>query len=113
VAQDPIISTGCYLGIALSTIVQVLNPEVIVIGGGLTNIGSILLDPCLESLRENIHPVLRGAGRIVLGRFQQSVSVIGAAAAVFGELEPDAPANPDNFAVPSLGGIKPAHLASI
>ena len=111
VAQDLIISAGRYFGIALSTVVQVLNPEVIVIGGGLTNIGSILLDPCLESLRENIHPVLRGAGRIVLGKFQQNVSVIGGAAAVFSELEPNAPAMSNNFTVPSLGRIEPARRA--
>ena len=79
-AQDLIISTGRYLGICLSTIVQVLNPEVIVIGGGLTNIGSLLLDPCLESLRQNIHPVLWGTARIVEGQFQENVSVIGGAA---------------------------------
>ena len=87
VAQDLIISTGRYLGIGLSTIVQVLNPEVIVIGGGLTQIGSMLLDPCMESLRQNVHPVLWGAGRIVMGQFQQNVSVIGGAAMIFSETE--------------------------
>ncbi len=86
-AQDLIISTGRYLGIGLSTIVQVLNPELIVIGGGLTNIGSMLLDPCMESLRQNVHPVLWGAGRIVIGQFQQNVSVIGGAAMIFSETE--------------------------
>jgi pyruvate formate lyase activating enzyme len=91
VAQDLIISTGRYLGICLSTIVQVLNPELIVIGGGLTNIGSMLLDPCLESLRQNIHPVLWGAGRTVLGRFQEYVSLIGGAAAIFCEMEAGEP----------------------
>jgi pyruvate formate lyase activating enzyme len=87
VAQDLIVSTGRYLGIGLATIVQVFNPEVVVIGGGLTNIGSMLLDPCMESLRQNIHPVLRGVGRIVLSRFQENVSVIGGAAMIFGETE--------------------------
>jgi pyruvate formate lyase activating enzyme len=87
VAQDLIISAGRYLGIGLSTIVQVLNPEVIVIGGGLTGIGSMLLDPCMESLRQNVHPVLWGAGRIVMGQFQQNVSVIGGAAMIFSETE--------------------------
>jgi pyruvate formate lyase activating enzyme len=87
VAQDLIISTGRYLGIGLSTIVQVLNPELIVLGGGLTNMGSMLLDPCMEALRQNIHPVLWGAGRFVMGQFQQNVSVIGAAAMVFSETE--------------------------
>jgi len=87
VAQDLIISTGRYLGIGLSTVVQVLNPELIVIGGGLTNMGSMLLDPCMESLRQNIHPVLWGAGRVVIGQFQQNVSVIGGAAMVFSQTE--------------------------
>jgi len=87
VAQDLIISTGHYLGICLSTVVQVLNPEVIVIGGGLTNIGSMLLDPCMESLRRNVHEVLWDAGRVVKGRFQENVSVIGGAAMVFSETE--------------------------
>lgn len=103
VAQDLIISTGRYLGIALSTVVQVLNPEVIVIGGGLTNMGSMLLDPCLESLRQNVHPVLWNAGRIVLGRFQRNVGLIGGAAAVFSEMESGEPETVPGFVAVSVG----------
>jgi pyruvate formate lyase activating enzyme len=113
VAQDLIISTGRYLGIALSTVVQVLNPELIVIGGGLTNIGSMLLDPCLESLRQNIHPVLWGAGRIVLGRFQQNVSIIGGAAAVFSETDSGEPETAPGFAAVSLDRTAPARSATL
>jgi glycyl-radical enzyme activating protein/glucokinase-like ROK family protein len=113
VAQDLIISSGRYLGIALSTIVQVLNPELIVIGGGLTNMGSMLLDPCLESLRQNVHPVLWGAGRIVLGRFQQNVSIIGGAAAVFSEMESDVPETVSDFAAVALDRTAPTRTATI
>jgi pyruvate formate lyase activating enzyme len=113
VAQDLIISTGRYFGIALSTIVQVLNPEIIVVGGGLTNIGSMLLDPCLESLRQNVHPVLQNAGRIVLGRFQQNVSVMGGAAAVFSELSPAQPAMAIEVAPASLGRLDSAPIAGM
>jgi pyruvate formate lyase activating enzyme len=102
VAQDLIISTGRYLGIALSTVVQVLNPELIVVGGGLTKMGSMLLDPCLESLRQNVHPVLWGAGRIVLSRFQQNVSIIGGAAAVFSEMDSGVPEMVSDFAPVAL-----------
>jgi pyruvate formate lyase activating enzyme len=90
----------------------VLNPELIVIGGGLTNIGSMLLDPCLESLRQNIHPVLWGAGRIVLGRFQQNVSIIGGAAAVFSEMEPGEPETVSDFAPVSVDRPAPARSAT-
>ncbi len=87
VAQDLIISTGRYLGVGLASVVQVLNPEVIVLGGGLTSVGSMLLDPCLESLRQHIPPVLRDSYRVVPGRFQANVSVIGAAAGAFSAVE--------------------------
>jgi len=113
VAQDLIISTGRYLGIALSTVVQVLNPELIVIGGGLTNMGSMLLDPCLESLRQNVHPVLRGAGRIVLGRFQENVSIIGGAATVFSETEPVLSETVSDFAAVALGRTAPTRSAML
>jgi ferredoxin len=111
VAQDLIISTGRYLGIALSTVVQVLNPELIVVGGGLTKMGSMLLDPCLESLRQNVHPVLWGAGRIVLSRFQQNVSIIGGAAVVFSEMESDVRETVSEFAPVALDRTAPARSA--
>ena len=109
-AQDLIISTGRYLGIGLSTIVQVLNPELIVIGGGLTDIGSMLLDPCMESLRQNIHPVLWDAGRFVMGQFRQNVSVIGGAAMIFSETESAEAIHSriPYFAPAQLGEIAPA-----
>jgi pyruvate formate lyase activating enzyme len=113
VAQDLIISTGRYLGIGLSTIVQVLNPELIVIGGGLTNIGSMLLDSCLESLRQNIHPVLWDAQRIVLGQFQENVSLIGAAAMVFHETQTGEAGDQSQYVAPRrLDETAPAHVAT-
>jgi glucokinase len=82
VARELIQLTGKYLGVGLSTIVQVLNPEVIVVGGGLTNMGSMLMDPCLQSLRENVHPVLADSARIVSSHFGEDAGIVGAAALV-------------------------------
>ena len=74
--------TGKYLGVGLSTIVQVLNPEVIVIGGGLTRIGPLLMDACLPALQENVHPVLANSARIVPSHFGEDVGIVGAATLV-------------------------------
>lgn len=74
--------TGKYLGVGLSTIVQVLNPEVIVIGGGLTRIGPLLMDACLQALQENVHPVLANSARIVPSHFGEDVGIVGAATLV-------------------------------
>ena len=74
--------TGKYLGVGLSTIVQVLNPEVIVIGGGLTRIGPLLMDACVAALQENVHPVLANSAGIVPSHFGEDVGIVGAATLV-------------------------------
>jgi len=83
VAQELIWTLGHYLGIGLSTIVQVLNPEVIVVGGGLVRIGSAIMEPALEALRENVHPVLWDSAKVVLSQFWDDAGVIGGAEIAF------------------------------
>ena len=45
VARDAIATVGRALGVGLATLVNVLNPEVIVIGGGVIAAGEMLLEP--------------------------------------------------------------------
>lgn len=85
VARELVQLTGRYLGVGLSTVVQVLNPEVIVVGGGLTRMGAQLMDPCLQTLRQHLPPVLVGSARIVPSHFGEDVGIVGAAALVFTE----------------------------
>jgi glucokinase len=86
VACELIQLTGRYLGVGLSTIVQVLNPELIVVGGGLTQMGAMLMDPCLQSLRENVHPVLADSTRVSPSHFGVDAGLVGAAALVLSDL---------------------------
>jgi len=83
VARKLITTAGYYAGIGLSTVVQVVNPELIVVGGGLTRIGSMFMEPCMRGLRENIHPVLWDSVRIVPWQLEENGGIIGAAAKVF------------------------------
>ncbi len=76
-------TAGRYFGIGLSTVVQVLNPDTIVIGGGLAHIGPLLLEPCLQALNENVHPVLANSARVVLSELWNDAGVIGAGALVW------------------------------
>jgi glucokinase len=73
-------TAGRYFGIGLSTVVQVLNPDTIVIGGGLVHIGPLIMEPCLEALNVNIHPVLVDTARIVLSELWNDAGVVGAGA---------------------------------
>jgi glucokinase len=42
---------GMYLGIGLATLINAFNPECIVIGGGLVNMGEAILGPAIETAR--------------------------------------------------------------
>jgi glucokinase len=83
VARELIATAGYYAGVGLSTVVQVINPELIVIGGGLIHIGPMFMEPCIRGLGENVHPTLFESVRIVPWRLGEDSGVLGAAAKVF------------------------------
>jgi glucokinase len=83
VALRLIETAGRYFGIGLSTIVEVFNPDTIVIGGGLAHIGPLLLDPCIQTLNQNIQPVLVDSARIVLSELWNDGGVLGAGALIW------------------------------
>jgi glucokinase len=74
---------GYYAGVGLSMIVQILNPELIVIGGGLTRIGSRLLDPAMAAMREHTQPQMWDSARVVPWQLGDDLGILGAAAQVF------------------------------
>ena len=48
---------GEYIGIGLSSVVNLLNPEKIIIGGGVADAGDILFNPIRETIKKHIHYV--------------------------------------------------------
>jgi glucokinase len=87
VAQEIIRTAGYYGGVGLSMIVQILNPELIVLGGGLTRIGARLLEPALAAMREHTQPELWDSVRVEPWQLGDDLGIIGAAAQVFAEAE--------------------------
>ncbi len=85
VAVSILRTAGSYFGIGLSWIVQIINPELIVVGGGLTRIGPILMDAASAALRENVQPQVTDSARLVAWQLGDDLGVIGAAARVFAE----------------------------
>jgi glucokinase len=83
VARELIATAGYYAGVGLSTVVQVVNPELIVIGGGLIHIGPMFMEPCMQGLRENVHPTLFDSVRVVPWQLGDDSGVLGAAAKAF------------------------------
>jgi glucokinase len=83
VAQEVLAIAGRYFGIGLANVVQMFNPDCIVIGGGLSHIETWLMQPCFQALYENIHPVLANSAKLVRSTLGEEAGMIGAAALVW------------------------------
>ncbi|HSV32391.1 MAG TPA: ROK family protein [Atribacteraceae bacterium] len=78
-ATDIIMRTGFYIGLALSGICAVINPEMIVVGGTVTQVGDILFDRIRQSLRERLHILPVNTIRFVQAELGREAAVIGTA----------------------------------
>lgn len=87
VARDILHTAGTYAGIALSMIVQIINPQVIVVGGGLTRMGNLLEAPMMAAMREHTQPELLDSVTVKPWQLGDDLVVIGAAAQVFASAE--------------------------
>ena len=78
---------GRRLGVGLANYVNIFNPEVIVIGGGLIAAGELLLTPAREEMERRALPFPRDLVRVEAAHFGSDAGLIGAAALAFDGLE--------------------------
>jgi glucokinase-like ROK family protein len=79
VAQQIIAAAGGYLGIGIASLVNMFNPGMIVIGGGVAQVGDLLLDPIRQVVRDRSLRSAAQAVRItaaVLGRRSSSMGAV-------------------------------------
>ena len=69
---------GTYIGIGLSSVVNLLNPEKIVIGGGVADAGDFLFNPIKEALSKRAMPIQGAAVQVVHAELGNTAGVIGA-----------------------------------
>ena len=79
VAAASINAIAKYLGIGLVSLVDIFNPEMIVIGGSVAKLGERLLGPARQLVQERAFPLLVGAVKIVPAQLGDEVNLIGAA----------------------------------
>jgi glucokinase len=91
VARDVLAEIGRRLGYGLVGVVNVFNPEVIVIGGGAIAAGELLLEPAREVVASRALPPPRDAVRIVPTHFGDESGMLGAALMA---LDSQTPASP-------------------
>jgi glucokinase len=79
VALEVMSEIGCYIGIGVTNLIQLYNPEVFVIGGGIAQAGKVLFDPILRTVRARAHMVPASTVRVVPAQLGDDAGVIGGA----------------------------------
>jgi len=71
--------TGEYLGVGIASLVNIFNPSVVVVGGGVIAAGELLLEPAREVLAQRALSPSKETARIVPARFGAESGMLGAA----------------------------------
>lgn len=69
---------GKIIGIGLSSVINLLNPEKIIIGGGVADAGDILLEPIRKTILDRAMPIQAAAVEVVPAQLANTAGVIGA-----------------------------------
>lgn len=77
-AREAIEQTGSYLGMGLANIVSLLNPEVVVLGGGVMQAGDLFLEPVTRVMKQWAQPVAAEQVRVTLTQLGEDAGLLGA-----------------------------------
>lgn len=69
---------GEYIGVGLASVVNLLNPEKIIVGGGVADAGDLLLTPLTETLKKRAMKIAGSAVEVVPAQLGNTAGVIGA-----------------------------------
>jgi glucokinase len=86
-ANEVIARTAYYVGVGLANLINIFNPELIVIGGGLSNIGDMLLKPAYDEAKRRAFPQIYQAVRFARAELGDDSGLLGAAIFVLGEMD--------------------------
>jgi glucokinase len=79
-AIDVMRRAGLALGTGLANLMHIIDPEIIVLGGGVTHAGELLFAPMREAIECHAMPVYRQRTRVVTAELGDDVGLYGAVA---------------------------------
>jgi glucokinase len=85
-ATEVVAEAGRHLGVALASFANIFDPDVFVIGGGVSAVGDLLLDPARQELRSRALPP-QNKTPVKLAELGPDAGMIGAAAMALIELD--------------------------
>ena len=71
------------LSVGIGSILNIFNPEIVVLGGGIAQAGDFLLDPVRERVRNHVLPSILDTYRITKSELNKEAGILGAASIVF------------------------------
>lgn len=86
VAKEVFAFTGKILGMALANFVMFSSPEAIILFGGLTKAGDLILKPTREHLEANVIEIFQNKVKILVSHLKESDAAILGASALMWEL---------------------------
>ncbi len=78
-ALEVISKAATYLGVGMVNLVNIFNPEMIILGGGMAKMGDLLLNPARQVVRERAFSLSAQAVCIVPAQLGDDAGVLGAA----------------------------------
>ena len=78
-AQVMMERTGMFLGIAIAAVINLLNVEIVVMGGGVMEAGDLILKPTIKETRRRAFPPSFKSCEIVIAKLGPQAGMIGAA----------------------------------
>lgn len=79
--------TGVILGIAIANIANLLNPEMVVLFGGVTNLGENLIEPLKQEVKRRAFKKATESLKIELSQLGDNSGILGAAKNILSKLQ--------------------------
>ncbi|MFQ3550099.1 MAG: ROK family protein [Armatimonadota bacterium] len=86
VSIETLRETGYYIGIGIANAINILNPDKVVIGGGISQAGELIFEPIKTTVEVNALYAALQACEIVPAKLGDDAGVLGGAALVFQEM---------------------------
>ena len=82
-AREIVTNAAEAIGVGLVNIIHIFNPEMIILGGGVTQMGPMLMEPALRIVHERAMKVPRDAVKIVQAQLGMNTGLVGAGALIY------------------------------
>lgn len=85
-AKELIEQLGFYLGVGLANLINIFNPQLVVISGGVARMGDMLMEPARKTVRERAFELSAKAARVEVSSLGYDAGPLGAVALALSEL---------------------------